>query len=63
MEQILAGNQVLTPYLEDVKAAVIRIKELDESKPELEILSDPGKEALAKVMNSLNWDIIFQKKY
>ena len=54
MEQILAGNQVLTPYLEDVKAAVLRIKELAESKPELEILSDAGKEALAKVCSSFN---------
>ena len=54
MEQILAGNQVLTPYLEEVKAAVLRIKELAESKPDFEILSDTGKEALVKVCSSFN---------
>ena len=45
---------MLKPHLEEVKAAVLRVKEFSEKKPELEILSDEGKEILVKVFNTLN---------
>ena len=44
--QILANNPVFAPHMEAVKNAIMRIGEVAERKPELEILSDEGKAAL-----------------
>jgi len=51
--QILVNNPVLAPHIEQVKSAIMRIKETTESKPELELLSDEGKGALEQVCSSL----------
>ena len=50
-EQILANNPVLAAHVEAVKNATMRIKEVAERKPELELLSDAGKAALQQVCN------------
>lgn len=47
--QVLANNPVLAPHVEQVKSAILRIKETAEGKPELELLSDEGKGALEQV--------------
>jgi hypothetical protein len=46
-------NAVFTPYATEVKAAVQRLAQKVQDKPDLEILSDEGKQMLQMLMSKM----------
>lgn len=51
-------NSVFNPYAAEVKAAVQRLAQKVQDKPDLEILSDEGKQMLQMLMSKM-WLIIY----